>query len=159
MPSVGEMRHILTGGPAPMTSKFNIDFNLVLRLLNAGYDKEKIILFIKNSMLNDELEMERQGIVEEIVKCYEQRDKYKNNLKYLRTKLADLENYEKLKDEYEKASKKKKKKLEREISHIEMDNKFLKDDYAKFLKPKQLEQENPLWCPIAGIMVAIYEKK
>lgn len=141
MPSVGEMRHILTGGPAPMTSKFNIDFNLILRLLNAGYNKENIIQFIKNSMLNDELEMDRQGIVEEIVKCYEQRDKYKNNLKYLRTKLSDLENYEKLKGEYEKASKKKKKKLEREISHIEMDNKFLKDDYAKFLKPKQLEQE------------------
>lgn len=141
MPSVGEMRHILTGGPAPMTSKFNIDFNLVLRLLNAGYSKENIIQFIKNSMLNDELEMDRQGIVEEIVKCYEERDKYKNNLKYLRTKLSDLENYEKLKGEYEKASKKKKKKLEREISHIEMDNKFLKDDYAKFLKPKQLELE------------------
>ena len=141
MPTVGEMTHILTGGPAPMTSKFNIDFNLVLRLLNAGYSKEQMIQFIKNSMLNDELEMERRGIVEQIVKCYEERDKYKNNLKYLRTKTEVLENYQKLTDAYSEANRKKKKKLEREISHIEMDNKFLKDDFIKFQKLNKLQAE------------------
>jgi hypothetical protein len=141
MPTVGEMKHILTGGPAPMTSKFNIDFNLVLRLLNAGYSKEQMIQFIKNSMLNDELEMERRGIVEQIVKCYEERDKYKNNLKYLRTKTEVLENYQKLTDAYSEANRKKKKKLEREISYIEMDNKFLKDDFIKFQKPNKLQAE------------------
>ena len=141
MPTVGEMRHILTGGPAPMKAKFNIDFNLVLRLLNAGYTKEQMIQFIKNSMLNDELEMERQGIVEQIVKCHEECDKYKNNLKYLRTKTEVLENYKKLKKDYEAANKKKKKKIEREISHIEIGNKFLKEDFVKFQKPDELQVE------------------
>jgi len=124
-----------------MTSKFNIDFNLVLRLLNAGYNKEQMIQFIKNSMLNDELEMERRGIVEQIVKCHEECDKYKNNLKYLRTKTEVLENYQKLTDAYGEANRKKKKKLEREISHIEMDNKFLKDDFIKYKKPNELQEE------------------
>ena len=68
-------------------------------------------------------EMERQGIVEQIVKCHEECDKYKNNLKYLRTKTEVLENYKKLTDAYDEANRKKKKKLEREISYIEKDNK------------------------------------
>lgn len=126
---------ILTGAPQRLESKFNIHANLLLRLISVGNFNFKN--FINKSMLTDNIENYEKEINIMIAKLKETLPKnpfYKTDKNTL-NKMFDLyENINMLKG-------KQRKKREREINMLENNNKFIKNDYKKFIKIKNTEKE------------------
>lgn len=126
-----DYRHILTGPPKTISSKFNIHFNLLLHLISSspdGYEQ-----FIKQTLLQDDLEsykIELQGNLSII------KGKSRINNHY-KTDTSVLDELYKIDQTASMMRPKQRKKLLRKYDQLMETEKTTKQDYAKFTLHKQ----------------------
>lgn len=141
-PTCNTYKHLLSGTPEILKSKFSIHFNLILRLIPNCNTIEKMCSFLNKSMIKYEIIGERNYVAEQINSLKENYEKSLKSVQYLKTNSETLNKYHDLINLYNNSTnKKKKKKLEREISFIQADNKFIVDDYKKKIIPDKIKLE------------------
>lgn len=133
--SSSEMCHMLTGDPQSMESRFVIHSNLLLRLISVGNMNFKS--FICKSMMNEDIENQKKEIINKIANLNIKQEKHP----FYRTDVNILKQLYTLNQHMEMLSGKKKKKQLREISHLEDSNKFVKEDYKKYLETVQIKND------------------
>ena len=69
---------MLSGNPQTLISKFSIDFNLILSLLNIG--TKNLSNFVNSSMLTNELNKEKEFLKEKIQTLVEKKTKLNEDL-------------------------------------------------------------------------------
>jgi len=130
LPSSTEYKHMLTGPPQKLTSKFNISFNLALSMLEAQQD---MLAFMTQSMLSADIQQQIKGyeleeeIKEDIVK------KKEEQVSLCRTPLPALERYAKLNSGVAFLANAARKKSRLELNSLEAEHKFLLADLPKLL--------------------------
>ena len=90
LPTATEYKHLLTGPPQKLTSKFKISFNLALSMLDA---KQDILSFMAQSMLSADISREITGYDKEEQRKADLILVKEEQLKLCRTPLAALEQY------------------------------------------------------------------
>jgi superfamily II RNA helicase len=141
IPSPDILNNMIAGKPDKLTSKFKINFNLILKMVSIGYGFQEMINYMNNSMIKDEIDGEKIVVVETINQLKNKIIISEKDLQYLRTKVDIIKNYAEKMEMLEIASGKQKKKIRRDIDFIKNDSKFIEIDYEKWMKPYNLKQE------------------
>jgi len=127
-------KHMLTGLPAAIESKFSIHTNLILHLISTGNHSFKD--FIGQSMITNDISCSQQTISREIAKF--EKDVRDAEL-HIRTPLDTLERLHAMKTTRANLKQKARKRRHREIATMEESTKFIVQDYDKFIaRSKQL---------------------
>ena len=128
LPSVTEYRHLLTGPPQTLTSKFKISFNLALSMLNA---KQDMVAFMAQSMLSADIRNEVKGYETEEEKCHALISVKKEQLTFCRTPVAVLEQYRERSLAIATLANSARKKARIELNSMEAEYKFIAADLAR----------------------------
>ena len=128
LPSVTEYKHMLTGPPQKLTSKFKISFNLALSMLDA---KQDMLEFMAQSMLSSDIQREIKGYEKEEDKEQAHILAKKEQLSLCRTPLAALEKYKLLQLSISVLANAARKKARIELNNLEAEHKFLLTDLPK----------------------------
>ena len=138
-PDANTYSNMLSGNPQTLISKFSIDFNLILSLLNIG--TKNLSTFVNSSMLTNELDKEKKSLEKKIQTLIEKKTRLNEDLNRLSTKRDVLENYaELLQQQSFTTNKKKKKQITRNISNFSDEHKHLQKDFQKWKELKELEK-------------------
>lgn len=135
MPLSLEYSEIMNGKPQQFLSKFKISYSIVLNIISENQNKSEdniidtIIEYISKSMINLELQKEKQSIIETISNL---EMKIETKPKYGCDELTMTE-YIKCKEEVTTHANKKRKRIENTIKQIELENKTIIMDYQKYL--------------------------
>jgi superfamily II RNA helicase len=123
---VTSLRHMLTGAPQSIQSKFSIHANLILRLISVkNYDFRG---FMEKSMITKNIESSRKVVLDKL-------DNFKKSGDiFYRTSNEILEKMHELKTSVGNLRGNKKKKRLREITILEQSNKFIVVDYDRFVQ-------------------------
>ena len=130
LPTVVEYKHMLTGPPQKLTSKFKISFNLALAMLDS---KQDILTFMAHSMLSADIKKELVGYEREEEKEREIIQGKKEQLKFCRTPITALEGYQERAASISLLTNAARKKARIELNSLEAQNKFLLADLPKLL--------------------------
>jgi antiviral helicase SKI2 len=95
MPLCSDYKHLLTGPPQTLVSKFKISFQMTLSMLGTGQD---VLAFMEQSLLSSDIRKEACGYALEGVKALLTVEKKKEFLALCRTPLPLLEKYKVLQD-------------------------------------------------------------
>jgi superfamily II RNA helicase len=138
LPSSVEYKHMLTGPPQKLTSKFKISFNLALAMLEANQD---MVAFMEQSMLSADISREIKGYEKE-----EEREQAlilnkEEQLKLCRTPRPVLERYYELQTMFAMLANAGKKKTRIELSNLETEHKFLLTDLPKLAALYESQKE------------------
>ena len=128
LPSITEYRHMLTGPPQKLVSKFKLSFNLALSMIETHTD---VLSFMKQSMLSNDIDREIIGYENEELKVAEQLQKQQEALSYCRTPRDILETYNNLQSSITSTTNSARKKMRIEMNNIEATHKFLIKDLEK----------------------------
>lgn len=128
LPTSVEYKHMLTGPPQKLTSKFKMSFNLVLSMLDAN---KNILDFMEQSMLAADIQREVVGYAKE-----EEKEKAlvlakEEQLKLCRTPERILESYSETQNKMALLANAAKKKARLELNNLETEYKFLLTDLPK----------------------------
>jgi len=128
--SSNELSYIFKGNPETLSSKFKINFSMLLKMLAAGNTNFKE--FVENSMVNSNIEKQKKLVKGEYdtLKCKIQNFCYNFEFKF-RTKKSELEKYLQMKYVVQGLNSKKRKKMRKEMQLME-DNKFLLEEIKKY---------------------------
>ena len=140
MPSASVYRSMLSGKPETLSSKFCIDYKLIVSMLASG--NTDFIGYANKSMLSNEISAELSNYLVEQTKLIEQKRLQEEGFKFLRTPCDTLKEYHNNKELIKMSSKKKQKVIQRKLSNIEETYKTLSSDYQKYLD--LCETENKL---------------
>jgi len=128
MPSSTEYKHLLTGPPQKLTSKFKLSFNLALSMLDAN---QNMLEFMEQSMLSSDIRRE-------IVSYEKEEEKTKSailikeeQLKLCRTPVTVLEQYKGINTKISQLANSARKKARIELNTLEAGHKFLLSDLTK----------------------------
>ena len=138
LPTVVEYKHMLTGPPQKLTSKFKISFNLALAMLDA---KQDILGFMSQSMLSADIKKELLGYEREEEKERVIIQDKKEQLKFCRTPQAVLERYQEMTTSIVLLANAARKKVRIELNSLEAQNKFLLTDLPKLLALHEAEKK------------------
>jgi superfamily II RNA helicase len=127
-PTVTEYRHMLTGPPQTLTSKFKVSFNLTLAMLNANQD---IAAFMEQSLLSADIRQEVKGYENAGAKYNDMLVAKKEQLMLCRTPVAVLEKYRAGAEAISGLANSARKKARIELNNIEVEHKFLTADLAR----------------------------
>mgnify|MGYP003648589489 FL=1 len=132
-----DYRHILTGPPKTISSKFNIHLNLLLHLISGcpdGYEN-----FITQSLIKSDLDSYKSEIQGNLSVIKENSSKNKN----YKTDITILNEIYQLDQQIDMVKSNQKKKMLRRYSTLMETEKTTKEDYSKFTlyKKTRLEQE------------------
>jgi superfamily II RNA helicase len=130
---------MMNGKPQTLTSKFKISYNLLLNLLDIG-DKN-LVSFAKKSMVTNDLDDQMKNIYYKIAKLNTELDNIKSCTKNLRTPNKVIMDYLDLQNNKQTAVNKKRKDIERQISQIQDNYKFIEQDKTSFKKISDKEYE------------------
>lgn len=130
LPSSTEYKHMLTGPPQKLTSKFKISFNLGLSMLEA---KQDMLAFMEQSMLSSDIQREIRGCELKEEKEQELILKKEEQLSFCRTPKPVLEKYANLNAEVSLLTNAARKKARLELNSLEAEHKFLLADLPKLL--------------------------
>jgi len=128
MPSITEYRHLLTGPPQKLISKFKISFNLALSMLNAN---ENISDFMSQSMLSSDIDSEVKLYIQQEAISAEAITKKKEQLDLCRTPQESLIQYKKINETLTSLTNSSRKKARIELNHLEMTHKNILNDICK----------------------------
>jgi superfamily II RNA helicase len=131
MPSASVYRSMLSGKPETLSSKFCIDYKLIVSMLASG--NTDFIGYANKSMLSNEISAELSNYLVEQTKLIEQKRLQEKGFKFLRTPINTLQDYHNDKEMLQMSSKKKQKIIQRRISNIEEREKTIEADYKKYL--------------------------
>lgn len=141
-PSGIEYEEILSGKCLDITSRYAINFNLILKLILSGENNFiSMKEYLSNGMITEEIKGESKMVTQEIMRLYAQLMNHHQTQQHYRTNKDILEEYHKSKKEILTLGKKKRKIMERRMEHIEKDYKFLKEDYKKYTFQETIEKE------------------
>jgi superfamily II RNA helicase len=130
LPSATEYKHMLTGPPQKLTSKFKISFNLALAMLEA---KQDILAFMAQSMLSADIAKELAGYKREEEKEQLIIQGKREQLQLCRTPQAALERYQEMTTAITLLANAARKKARIELNSLEAEHKFLLTDLPKLL--------------------------
>ena len=128
LPSSTEYKHLLTGPPQKLTSKFKISFNLGLAMLDA---KQNILAFMEQSMLSADIRKELVGYEKEEAREQALSQVKAEQLQLCRTPVAVLEQYAALAAKLPLLANAARKKARMEMNNLEAEQKFLLTDLPK----------------------------
>ena len=128
MPLCSDYKHLLTGPPQTLVSKFKISFQMTLSML---VGKEDIVAFMEQSLLSSDIRKEVCGYNSEEVKALELVQKKKEFLSLCRTPLPLLEKYKKLQETISSLANSARKKARIELNGLEAEHKFIASDLLK----------------------------
>ena len=129
-PTPQQMSLILGGKPETLSSKFKINFSMLLKMIASKQFDFKS--FVENSMLSDVIQKHKIQVDKDIVEMEETLNKF--SFDYLTTTKEDLVRYDFLKTRQRvvRESSKKRKKTAQEIRLIEQKTKSFNDDFKKY---------------------------
>ena len=128
MPLLSDYKHMLTGPPQKLTSKFKISFNLALAMLDTNQD---ILAFMAQSMLSADIKKELLGYERDEAKEKALVQSKEEQLQICRTPRAALEHYNKLTASLSFLTNAARKKARIELNSLEAEHKFLLVDFPK----------------------------
>ena len=131
MPPASVYRSMLSGKPETLSSKFCIDYKLIVSMLASG--NTDFISYANKSMLSNEITAELSRYLTEQSELIQQKRVKEEGIRFLRTPINTLQDYHNDKEMLQMSSKKKQKIIQRRISNIEESYKTLETDYKKYL--------------------------
>ena len=130
---------MMNGKPQTLTSKFKISYNLLLNLLDIG-DKN-LVQFASKSMITGDLDNQMGQLYTKMTKLQTEIDNTNNCIGQLRTPLEIIQELIELRKNLQTSVNKKRKEIERRISQITDNYKFISQDLNSYLKISEKEKE------------------
>jgi len=127
-PSVNELTNILSGKPDLLSSKFKINFSMILKLISNN--NNDFVKFVENSMLSDSISKEKHQVEKILHEKTEELKKF--NFNFFKTPKDTLKKYKELSDKVGFLGGKKRKKIQREMETITHSSKIFMDDYKRY---------------------------
>ena len=127
LPPVYDLQNMLSGKPQTLTSKFKISYTICLN--NVASSENNVIDFVNRSMIINDIESEIENYdktISDIETILERKTLTYNNI---RTNQEIMSEYINHKNKIGNLSNKERKKTARNISKLEDENRFIKDDY------------------------------
>jgi superfamily II RNA helicase len=128
MPTATDYRHMLTGPPQSLVSKFKLSFTMALSMLAAGKDMEA---FMSQSLLSTDLRRELQGYAVAEAKSMEIVQTKQAQIKLCRTPQTALENYKYIVDRLPGLANSARKKARIDLNTLEAEHNFILKDLVK----------------------------
>ena len=140
LPSLPEYKQILCGKPQSITSKFQIHYNLIIRLISIG--KLDIKSFVEKSMLQNYVIKEGVRLQEEIDRMQENYEKKTAFVKeFCDTPFQDLKDYHELEQKVSISNRKVQKGLRKKMRKCHMNFKTFEKDYVRYKEIVKLDLE------------------
>ena len=133
-----ECKIMMTGAPQTLTSKFQINFNIILGLISV--EKLDFKEFIEKSMISHSIKKERDNVQSELV---EKKEMFEKTNFMFKTNIDIIKKYDEILEKRKHVKTKKRKKLDREIIALEQENRDLITEYGKYLS--KLKDENEIY--------------
>ena len=130
---------MMNGKPQALTSKFKISYNLLLNLLDIG-DKN-LVQFASKSMITGDLDKQMGELYTKMSKLQIELNNLNNCNQKLRTPLEIIQELIDLRKNVHSSVNKKRKEMERKISQITDNYKFINHDINSYLKVYEKEKE------------------
>jgi superfamily II RNA helicase len=131
-PSCSEYKHLLTGPPQKLTSKFKISFNLALNVFfadkDANTEQTALIHFTQKSLLSTDIQHELLSYAKEQAELSALLAKKAAFLELCRTPKAVLQKYIELQHGMGNTANSQRKKIKLELNALEVAHKFLLSD-------------------------------
>ena len=125
-PTCAEYKHLLTGPPQKLTSKFKISFNLALSVFASDANSEKsLACFTQQSLLHADIQQELTFYQKEELELTHVVERKKERLALCRTPQAALQTYTDLTNGLPTTTNSARKKLRQELNTLEVTHKFL----------------------------------
>jgi superfamily II RNA helicase len=149
IPDTHTYLNMLCGKPQKLVSKFQIHFNIILKLLSTN--NNQFHKFVQMSMMGDEIQKEEQFIQKEMDTLREKQIQYENTLKLCKTSIEDIQKVMELEEREKHVKPKKRKQIQRDIYSIIENNRTFMNDKQKYkdyiqicdeLKKSQQEYDN-----------------
>jgi superfamily II RNA helicase len=128
LPTNSEYKHMLTGPPQKLTSKFKISFNLALAMVEA---KQDMLAFMEQSMLSADIQKELGGYEKEEATDVLAIQAKEAQLTLARTPLPALERYKAIQSSLNLLANAARKKARVEMNALETQHKFLLNELPK----------------------------
>ena len=132
-------KQMMNGKPQTLTSKFKISYNLLLNLLDIG-DKN-LVQFASKSMITGDLDSQMGELHTKMNKLQTELYNINNYVENLRTPLEIIQELIDLRKNVHTFVNKKRKEIERRISQITDNYKFINQDVNSYLKIYEKEKE------------------
>ena len=130
---------MMNGKPQALTSKFKISYNLLLNLLYIG-DKN-LVQFASKSMITGDIDKQMGDLYTKMTKLQIELDNLNNFVGQLRTPLEIIQEVIELRKNGQTAVNKKRKEMERRITQITDNYKFINQDINSYLNVADKEKE------------------
>ena len=140
LPGEAVYRDILSGTPQTLVSKFHVDYNMVLSLLKKGVNQD-LHLFAERSMLKNTILGEAADSRKDVERTKTALEEKRTATNYIRSSLAVCAEYEGLLSQMSMANNKKRKELDRKITALKSQHKYIVEDVGLLVKVRTLEQE------------------
>ena len=141
-PLASEYKMMLSGKPQTLTSKFSIEYNLLLNIIATQPDKTAritdLVSFASRSMMNDEIQKELRETEKE---CADLETTKKNKLLQQATfitKRQDIESYLEKKQRIGMVKPKQRKRVQREITEMESLHKKIVEESEKVIQLRNI---------------------
>ena len=132
-------KQMMNGKPQALTSKFKISYNLLLNLLDIG-DKN-LVQFASKSMITCDIDKQMGDLYTKMTKLQTELDNVNNYIDKLRTPLDIIQEIIELRKNLHTSVNKKRKEIDRRISHIIENYKFINQDINSYLNVIEKENE------------------
>jgi len=123
-----ELKHMITGPPQTLISKFKISFSLCLNIIS---HQGNVSDFASQSLMITDINNQIKSYSQEITKLEENISEKEQDIQHLRTPLDIFEKYIELQKQLSSCSNKQRKRIHRDLSSMETEHKYLKQDIAK----------------------------
>lgn len=127
LPSMDEYKHIMSGKPAKLVSKFNISYNVILSLLKRGVNT-RFYDFANKSMMNNSVynKIEAQKIL--LKELWGKLQKKEEAVSILKTDIEICEKVIHMENTYKNAGNKRRKEMDKELQQLYKSYNHLKED-------------------------------
>lgn len=132
-------KQMMNGKPQTLTSKFKISYNLLLNLIDIG-DKN-LVQFASKSMITGDLDKQMCELYTKMTKLQTEIDNTNTCIGNFRTPLEIIQELIEVRKNVHSTVNKKRKEIERRISQIEDNYKFINQDVNSYLKLCEKEKE------------------
>ena len=140
LPAVAEYKEILCGKPQKLTSKFRIQYSMVLGLLKKGQTND-FHLFAEKSMIRNELTKRAQAQTGLLADLESAMAKKTEQMAYLRTPKSTCEKYRELGERMKTVVNKKRREVEKELRAITDQYRYVEEDSRSVAELSRLESE------------------
>jgi superfamily II RNA helicase len=137
MPPASVYRNMLSGKPQALSSKFCIDFKLIISMLTSG--NTDFVKYVNKSMLSNEISAELKQHLDKQSELIKVKKIKETVFKYIQTPHNILQTYYNDTNLLKTASKKKKKVIQRRLTQIQETQRTFHSDYPKYLELLNIE--------------------